>query len=125
MYSGFGVSVFGIVAYRGPYFGLFDTLKTANPWKKDKGMMGLASKFAIAQTTAIFAGCLSFPMDVVRRGLQVAPDLSALEVASKVYDAEGLSGFWTGFGLNVARTLAGAILIVLRDEITNMLKKRQ
>merc|ERR1719247_1354524 len=27
MYSGFSVSVVGIVAYRGPYFGIFDTLK--------------------------------------------------------------------------------------------------
>ena len=27
MYNGFGVSVVGIVAYRGPYFGLFDTMK--------------------------------------------------------------------------------------------------
>ena len=122
MYSGYGVSVFGIVAYRGPYFGLFDFLKTANPWKTDKGRMGLASKFVIAQTTAIFASGISFPMDVVRRGLQVAPDLSALEVASKVYDAKGLLGFWTGFGLNVARTIAGAILKVLIDEIKNFLK---
>merc|ERR1719198_2545206 len=34
MYAGFGVSVVGIVAYRGPYFGVFDTLKELNPWKK-------------------------------------------------------------------------------------------
>merc|ERR1711865_390701 len=31
MYAGFGVSVVGIVAYRGPYFGVFDTLKALNP----------------------------------------------------------------------------------------------
>ena len=73
--------------------------------------------------TANFAAGLVPNGRHVRRGLQVAPDLSALEVASKVYDAKGLSGFWTGFGLNVARTIAGAILIVLRDEITNMLKR--
>ena len=115
LYSGFGVSVFGIVAYRGPYFGLFDFLKEANPWKKDKGRMGLLSKFAIAQLTASFAGGLTFPLDVIRRGMQVSPDLSALDVASKVYEAKGLLGFWTGFGLNVARTFGGAILKVLID----------
>merc|ERR1719217_1165806 len=27
MYAGFGVSVVGIVAYRGPYFGIFDTVR--------------------------------------------------------------------------------------------------
>ena len=36
LYNGFGVSVVGIVAYRGPYFGIFDTLKELNPFKKDK-----------------------------------------------------------------------------------------
>ena len=56
MYAGFGVSVVGIVAYRGPYFGVFDTLKAINPWKNDRGIVGLASKFAIAQATAIIAG---------------------------------------------------------------------
>ena len=56
MYAGFGVSVVGIVAYRGPYFGVFDTLKAINPWKNDRGIIGLASKFAIAQATAIIAG---------------------------------------------------------------------
>ena len=117
LYSGFGVSVAGILAYRGPYFGMFDFLKEANPWKKAKGPMGMYSKLAIAQLTANVAGLLSFPFDVIRRGQQVAPEMSALDVASKVYDAKGVLGFWTGFGLNVARTLAGAILKVLIDEI--------
>jgi len=36
-YNGFGVSVVGIIAYRGPYFGVYDTLKEKNPYKKDKG----------------------------------------------------------------------------------------
>merc|ERR1712083_271544 len=58
-------------AYRGPYFGVFDTLKEKNPWKKDKGAIGLLSKFAIAQTTAIIAGFISYPFDTVRRRLQM------------------------------------------------------
>merc|ERR1719453_1296580 len=69
--GGFGVSVVGIVAYRGPYFGIFDTLKEKNPWKKDKGIVGLFSKFCIAQTTAIIAGFISYPFDTVRRRLQM------------------------------------------------------
>merc|ERR1712196_673222 len=71
LYKGFGVSVVGIVAYRGPYFGIYDTLKEKNPFKKDKGMVGLLSKFAIAQTTAIIAGFISYPFDTVRRRLQM------------------------------------------------------
>ena len=59
--AGFSVSVVGIVAYRGPYFGIFDTLKEKNPFKKEKGIVGLASKFCIAQFTAIAAGFISYP----------------------------------------------------------------
>merc|ERR1712100_353909 len=57
MYNGFGVSVVGIVAYRGPYFGVYDTLKEKNPFKKDKGFIGIFSKFCIAQFTAIVCRC--------------------------------------------------------------------
>jgi len=45
LYNGFGVSVAGIIPYRGVYFGLFDSLKEKNPYKKDKGIMGLVSTF--------------------------------------------------------------------------------
>merc|ERR1712216_1100710 len=44
MYSGFSVSVVGIVAYRGPYFGIFDTLKEKNPFKKEKGIVAVACR---------------------------------------------------------------------------------
>merc|ERR1712178_629440 len=53
LYNGFGVSVMGIIPYRGVYFGLFDSLKELNPYRKDKGPIGLASKFAVAQFVAI------------------------------------------------------------------------
>ena len=46
-------------------------MQELNPWKKDKGIVGLVSKFAIAQTTAIIAGFISYPFDTVRRRLQM------------------------------------------------------
>ena len=32
LYNGFGVSVVGIIPYRGVYFGLYDSMSTKNPW---------------------------------------------------------------------------------------------
>jgi solute carrier family 25 (adenine nucleotide translocator) protein 4/5/6/31 len=81
-YAGFGVSVIGIVAYRGPYFGVYDTLKEINPYKKEKGFVGLASKFGIAQITAIVAGFISYPFDTVRRRLQMQAEKP---VAEQIY----------------------------------------
>ena len=122
LYTGFTVSVLGIVAYRGPYFALYDFLKQANPWKKDKGSKGLASKFVIAQGTAIFAGLVAIPFDVVRRGSTFAPELTMLEVITRIFERAGPLGFFAGFGLNAVRSIVGALAIVMHGEARAMLK---
>jgi len=129
MYAGFGVSVVGIVAYRGPYFGVFDTLKELNPWKKDKGAVGLLSKFAIAQTTAIIAGFISYPFDTVRRRLQMQAEKpkeqwlynGTLDCAVKIVKDEGMGAMFKGFAANVLRTLGGALVLVGYDEIKRII----
>jgi len=45
----------GIIPYRGFQLGAFDTLVGLNPFKDDKGMLGIVSTFAAAQS-AIIAG---------------------------------------------------------------------
>merc|ERR1719263_400844 len=67
LYNGFGISVVGIVPFRGTYFGVNDTLVSINPYQKDKGLVGIASKFACAQTAALCAAYASYPFDTVRR----------------------------------------------------------
>jgi solute carrier family 25 (adenine nucleotide translocator) protein 4/5/6/31 len=47
LYKGFGVSVQGIVVYRGAYFGLYDTAKSAVFVNEKKA--GFFAKFAVAQ----------------------------------------------------------------------------
>jgi len=129
MYAGFGVSVVGIVAYRGPYFGVFDTLKELNPWKKDKGMVGLFSKFCIAQATAIIAGFISYPFDTVRRRLQMQAEKpkeqwlysGTVDCAVKIVKDEGMGAMFKGFGANVLRTLGGALVLVGYDEIKRII----
>jgi len=129
MYAGFGVSVVGIVAYRGPYFGVFDTLKELNPWKKDKGAVGLLSKFAIAQTTAIIAGFISYPFDTVRRRLQMQAEKpkeqwlysGTADCAVKIIKDEGMGAMFKGFAANVLRTLGGALVLVGYDEIKRII----
>merc|ERR1711937_40246 len=45
LYNGFGVSVMGIIPYRGVYFGMFDSLMGLNPYRKQSDVIGLLSKF--------------------------------------------------------------------------------
>jgi solute carrier family 25 (adenine nucleotide translocator) protein 4/5/6/31 len=129
MYAGFGVSVVGIVAYRGPYFGVFDTLKDINPWKKAEGPLRMLSVFAIAQTTAIIAGFISYPFDTVRRRLQMQAEKpkekwlynGTLDCAVKIVKNEGMGAMFKGFAANVLRTLGGALVLVGYDEIKRAL----
>lgn len=83
--------------YRGVYFGLYDTGAAKNPFKNDKGIAGMASKFAIAQATAITAGYASYPFDTVRRRLQMQSEKpksewqyqGALDCLKKIMKEEG------------------------------------
>merc|ERR1719215_2232539 len=45
LYAGLGVSLMGIIPYRGFQLGAFDTLVGLNPYKNDKGLLGFVSTF--------------------------------------------------------------------------------
>jgi len=129
LYNGFGVSVLGIIPYRGVYFGMYDSLAGINPWKKDKTIIGLASKFSIAQATAITAGYASYPMDTIRRRLQMQSEKpkeqwiykNTMDCARKIIAEEGVSAMFKGAGANALRTVGSAMVLVLYDEIKDII----
>ena len=126
LYNGFGVSVAGIIPYRGVYFGMYDTLAELNPFKNDaNNFTRLASIFAIAQTTAIAAGYASYPMDTVRRRLQMQSEKpqsewiykGTMDCFAKVTKEEGITALFKGAGANALRTVGSAMVLVLYGEI--------
>lgn len=131
LYNGFGVSVIGIIPYRGVYFGMFDSLAGINPYRKDKGVVGLVSKFAIAQATAITAGYASYPFDTVRRRLQMQSEKpkeewlykGTMDCFSKIAKEEGVPALFKGAGANALRTVGSALVLVLYGEIKEALSK--
>jgi len=133
LYNGFGVSVVGIIPYRGVYFGLFDSLKEMNPYKKDLGVLGVASKFAVAQFTAITAGYASYPFDTVRRRLQMQSEKppsewlykGTFDCFVKVAKEEGIGGMFKGAGANALRTVGSALVLVLYDQGKTILAARK
>ena len=72
--AGFGVSLGGIIPYRGFQLDACDTIVGGNQWKNDTGMMGFASTFAAAQTAIITGAGISYPFDTVRNRLQMQPE---------------------------------------------------
>lgn len=125
LYNGFGVSVIGIIPYRGVYFGLYDSLRTKNPYRNDHGIKGLLSKFGIAQCVAICAGYASYPFDTVRRRLQMQSERpkekwkyqSTMDCFGQILRNEGITAFFKGAGANALRTVGSALVLVLYDEI--------
>eukprot|EP00992_Anisonema_acinus_P014546 TRINITY_DN9340_c0_g1_i7.p1 TRINITY_DN9340_c0_g1~~TRINITY_DN9340_c0_g1_i7.p1 ORF type:complete len:205 (+),score=53.20 TRINITY_DN9340_c0_g1_i7:105-719(+) len=127
LYNGLGVSIVGIIPYRGVYFGLFDTFSGFNPYQKhDNPLLRTASKFVCAQTSAIAAGYASYPFDTVRRRLQMQSEKPAsewiykgtLDCFSKVARDEGMTALFKGAGANALRTVGAALVLVLYSEIT-------
>jgi solute carrier family 25 (adenine nucleotide translocator) protein 4/5/6/31 len=129
LYNGFGVSVTGIIPYRGVYFGLYDSLREKNPYKNNKGVMGVLSKFAIAQTVAIAAGYASYPFDTVRRRLQMQSEkpkadwiyANTIDCFKKISKDEGTSAFFKGAGANALRTVGSALVLVMYDQFKTVL----
>ncbi|CAG9466505.1 unnamed protein product [Pedinophyceae sp. YPF-701] len=128
LYKGFGVSVQGIIVYRGAYFGLYDTAKGALLGKNEKDASILA-KWAIAQTVTAAAGVLSYPFDTVRRRLMMQVGAkeqlysSTLDCWAKIAQNEGAGAFFKGAWSNVLRGAGGALVLVMYDEFKKAIDK--
>jgi solute carrier family 25 (adenine nucleotide translocator) protein 4/5/6/31 len=130
IYNGFGVSVAGIIPYRGVYFGLNDTLSAANPYNKSENWVSkTCSRFAVAQFTAISAGYASYPMDTVRRRLMMQSEKpkeewlykGTADCFSKIMKNEGPTALFKGAGANALRTVGSAMVLVLYASIQDVI----
>jgi solute carrier family 25 (adenine nucleotide translocator) protein 4/5/6/31 len=131
LYNGFGISVAGIIPYRGVQFGLNDTLLGLNPYKKEVSFIGLVSKWACAQFSVIMSGFVTYPFDTVRRRLQMESEKTvedrmykgAAHCAQKIIADEGVAAMFKGAGANVLRGTGAALVLVLYGEAKNLLYK--
>merc|ERR1711957_807462 len=130
LYTGFGVSVVGIVGYRGLQLGTFDTIVGINPYKTDKGIMGAITTFAAAQTAITIGAGATYPFDTVRRRLQMQSEKPPEEHLYKgtghcfktIAAEEGLAkGLYKGFLATVVRSIGGALVLVFYDRAKNSL----
>jgi len=129
LYNGFGISVAGIIPYRGVQFGLNDTGKGLNPWDKDLTFVGIASKWAVAQFSVIMSGFVTYPFDTVRRRLQMESEKKmedrmykgAFNCFNKIIADEGVNALFKGAGANVLRGTGAALVLVLYGEAKNFI----
>jgi len=95
VYNGFVVSCVGIVAYRGAYFGLYDTIIDTD-FMRGAGN-SFAIKFAVGYGVTVTAGLLSYPLDTIRRrmmmtsgGKDAGKYKSSLDCGRQILAGEGV-----------------------------------
>jgi len=131
LYNGIGPSSIGIVVYRGTQFGLQDTIKAFNPYQKDVSVIGIFSKFCVAQIAVSASGVVSYPFDTMQRRLQIEaskPKKDQIyngmqDCFNKILKTEGPKGFFKGALANVLRGTGAAIVLVMYDEIMNFVER--
>jgi len=131
LYNGIGPSTIGIVVYRGVQFGLQDTIKAFNPYQKDFTVIGIVSKFIVAQIAVSVSGVAAYPFDTLQRRLQIEASKPKAEQMyngmsdcfSKILKQEGPKGFFKGAAANILRGTGAAIVLVMYDEIMNAVNK--
>ena len=125
LYQGFGVSVGGIIVYRGAFFGMYDTAKSVA--FKDPRNAPFLQSWLIAQVVTTIAGIISYPFDTVRRRMMMQAGrgeiiyTSTLNCWKKILVNEGPGAFFKGALSNAIRGSGGALVLVLYDQIQKFL----
>eukprot|EP00937_MAST-01D_sp_MAST-1D-sp2_P004665 g4665.t1 len=125
VYTGFGVSCAAMTVARGLQFGLYDTVRDS-PWMASAGFWG---RFGVGYAVTVAVGMAVYPLDTVRRRMMMtsgAADTSglvyrgAVDCARAVLAAEGPGAFFKGAQANVLRSLCGALVMVLFDDLKDL-----
>lgn len=121
LYRGFVISCFGIIIYRGCYFGFYDTLKPT--------LLGdnasLASSFALGYTVTVVSGLISYPVDTIRRRMMMTSGQAekyngSIDCFVKIMKKEGFMSLMKGAGANILRGIAGAGVLSGFDKLTQL-----
>ena len=109
VYSGFGLSVLGMMLWRGLYFGIYDIVKPHN-------FTGFWGKFTSGFAVTTLTGLILYPLGKIAL-TQMVHCCTASKAISIIHDhPDGLwEGYMGGWELNVARGLLGTMVLVASD----------
>ncbi|KAK9664217.1 hypothetical protein RND81_14G026700 [Saponaria officinalis] len=120
LYRGFTPSLIGIIAYRGLYFGLYDSLK---PVVLIGAMQdSFLASFALGWGVTVGASLSSYPFDTVRRRMMMTSGeavkyKSSYDAFQQIIKKEGAKSLYKGAGANILRAVAGAGVLAGYDKL--------
>jgi solute carrier family 25 (adenine nucleotide translocator) protein 4/5/6/31 len=119
LYRGFVISCFGIIIYRGLYFGMYDSIKPILP----KGYAdNLMVNFLLGWCITVGAGLASYPIDTIRRRMMMTSGEAvqykgSIDCGRVILKNEGVKSFFKGAGANILRGVAGAGVLAGYDRL--------
>merc|ERR1712217_1009626 len=125
LYRGSAVTVAGAFVYRGGQLGLFAQVQDMNPYKKDKGPLGVVAAFIAATVARTITTPFNYPFDTVRRRMMLDSEKpaadrmysSGVNCFFKVMQTEGFAGMYKGLLPELVRGLGGPMVLTAYDRI--------
>merc|ERR1711998_739205 len=125
LYRGSAITVAGAFVYRGGQLGLFAQIQDMNPYKSDKGMIGIVAAFVCATVARTITTPFNYPFDTIRRRMMLDSDKpaeerlykSAIDCFIKVSKNEVAAGMYKGLIPELFRGLGGPLVLTAYDRI--------
>jgi solute carrier family 25 (mitochondrial adenine nucleotide translocator), member 4/5/6/31 len=132
LFRGFGLSVLGALPYQALVFAAYDTLKQRLPAAGHGHAGSTGPRLAAAASAAVLAQTLTYPLDTVRRRLQVngRPGYQrryrgTVDAVVQSLRRDGARSLFAGVGPNALRAVSGtALQLVLYDYAKELLVPR-
>jgi solute carrier family 25 (adenine nucleotide translocator) protein 4/5/6/31 len=121
LYRGFVISCFGIIIYRGCYFGFYDSLKPI--LLGDNNSLFLS--FCLGYVVTVVSGLISYPVDTIRRRMMMTSGQAvkyngSIDCFVKIMKHEGFMSLMKGAGANILRGIAGAGVLSGFDKLVQL-----
>lgn len=125
LYRGSAVTVAGAFVYRGGQLGLFAQIMDMNPYKQDKGVLGVVAAFTCATVARSITTPFNYPFDTIRRRMMLDSEKPAAErmyrsgihCFGQVMKNEGFKGMYKGLLPEMVRGLGGPAVLTAYDRI--------
>ena len=136
LYEGFGISLVGIVVYRGAFWGFYYSYSSMTKEWIDTmpPALKLFTKFCILQAVKVSSRIVTYPFETVSQRLKMQSGgdeqlyAGTLDCFSKIAWTEGISGFFKGAGADFIRGAScsfGQILWEVLYDIINAPKPHE
>lgn len=120
LYRGFMPSLWGIMVYRGFYFGLYDSLKPVvlvGPLQDS-----FVASFALAWCMTTLSSTMAYPLDTIRRRMMMTSGeaikyKNTIDAARQIIAQNGVRSLFNGCGANILRAVAGAGVLAIYDQV--------